>query len=125
MILLPVLPIIIPLAGAILCMLFRRSPAIQRDLALTVSTLLLIVAAGLMAYTRDGTIAVMHVGGWEAPLGITLAVDMLSSVMLVLAGLLAVAVSIYSCFDLDTPRIKFGFFPLMLILLIKLPLKMP
>jgi multicomponent Na+:H+ antiporter subunit D len=59
----------------------------------------------------------MHVGGWQAPFGITLAVDMLSSVMLVLAGLLAVAVSVYACFDLDRPRVHFGFFPLMLILL--------
>jgi multicomponent Na+:H+ antiporter subunit D len=117
MTLLPALPIIIPLAGAVLCMLFRRNSAVQRDLALTVSILLLIVAVGLMAYTRDGTIAVMHVGGWDAPLGITLAIDMLSSVMLVMAGLLAVAVSAYACFDLDTPRVKFGFFPLMLILL--------
>ena len=117
MILLPVLPIIIPLAGAILCMLFRRNLAVQRGLAVSVSILLLFVAISLMGSTRDGTIAVLNVGGWEAPFGITLAIDMLSSVMLVLAGLLAVAVSVYACFDLDTPRIKFGFFPLMLILL--------
>jgi len=117
MILLPALPIILPLAGAVLCMFFRRNLAAQRGLAVLVSVLLLLVAIGLMAHTRDGTIAVMNVGNWQAPFGITLVVDMLSSTMLVLAGLLAVAVSIYACFDLDEPRIRFGFFPLMLILL--------
>ena len=117
MTLLPVLPIIVPLAGAILCMLFRKSPAMQKGIAVVVSVLILLAALCLMAHTIDGTIAVMNVGNWDAPFGITLVVDMLSSVMLVLAGLLAVAISIYACFDLDEPRIQFGFFPLMLILL--------
>ncbi len=117
MTLLPVLPIIVPLAGAILCMLFRKSPAMQKVVAVVVSILILLAAICLMAHTIDGTIAVMNVGNWDAPFGITLVVDMLSSVMLVLAGLLAVAISIYACFDLDQPRIQFGFFPLMLILL--------
>jgi multicomponent Na+:H+ antiporter subunit D len=115
--LLPVLPVIIPLAGAILCMLCRRSLALQKVLAITVSTLLLLTAICLMVHTREGAIAVMNVGNWQAPFGITLAVDMLSSIMLVLGGLLALAVSVYACFDLDQPRIKFGFFPLMLIML--------
>jgi multicomponent Na+:H+ antiporter subunit D len=117
MILLPVLPIIIPLAGAVLCMLLRRNPALQRFLAVSVSVLLLGVALCLMIHTHEGTVVVMHVGGWTAPYGITLAVDMLSSVMLVLAGLLALTVSVYACFDLDEARVRFGFFPLMLILL--------
>ena len=64
-----------------------------------------------MIHTHEGTVVVMHVGGWTAPYGITLAVDMLSSVMLVLAGLLALTVSVYACFDLDEARVRFGFFP--------------
>jgi len=43
--------------------------------------------------------------------------DMLSSIMLVLGGLMALAVSIYACFDLDQPRIRFGFYPLCLIMM--------
>lgn len=117
MTLLPVLPIIIPLCGAILCMLFRRNMAAQKGIALVFSVLLLLTSIALLLQTKRGEIAVMHVGNWQAPFGITLAVDMLSSVMLVLSGLLAVGVGIYACFDLDEPRIKFGFFPLSLILL--------
>ena len=117
MTLLPVLPITIPLAGAVLCMLFRRSLTVQKVITIAFSFLILLTAICLMVHTRDGTIAVMHVGNWTAPFGITLAVDMLSSVMLVLVGLLAVGVSVYACFDLDQPRMQFGFFPLVLILL--------
>lgn len=82
---------------------------LQKALAVATSFMMLLTAVCLMAHTARGTIAVMNVGSWQAPFGITLAVDMLSSVMLVLAGLLAVAVSVYSCFDLDGPRIKLAF----------------
>jgi len=117
MMLLPVLPILIPLFGAILCMLWRRNLTAQKAIALFVSVLLLLVSILLMVQTSPGTVAVMHVGTWQAPFGITLAVDMLSSVMLVLTGLLAVGVGLYACFDLDEARVRFGYFPLSLILL--------
>lgn len=117
MILLPVLPIIIPLAGAILCMLFRRSLAMQKGLAVLFSAAMLVVSVGLLVSTRGGDIAVMNVGNWQAPFGITLVVDMLSAVMLVLGALMAVAVSVYACFDLDEGRVRFGFFPLLLIMM--------
>ncbi|MBT8042169.1 MAG: Na+/H+ antiporter subunit D [Kiritimatiellales bacterium] len=117
MTLLPALPIMIPLAGAVLCMLLRKSVVLQKAIALATSGILLLTAVCLMVHTRTGTIAVMHVGHWQAPFGITLAVDMLSCVMLLLTGLLAVGISFYACFDLDQPRMQFGFFPLMLILL--------
>jgi multicomponent Na+:H+ antiporter subunit D len=117
MTLLPVLPITIPLAGAVLCMLFRKRLSVQKVIALATSLAMLLIAICLMVHTRGGDLAVMNVGDWQAPFGITLAVDMLSSVMLVLSGLLAVGVSVYACCDLDQPRMQFGFFPLVLILL--------
>ncbi|MCF7863395.1 MAG: Na+/H+ antiporter subunit D [Kiritimatiellales bacterium] len=117
MTLLPVLPIILPLAGAILCMLLRKNIRMQRMLAVSVSTLMLGVAISLLVSTRDGTIAVMNVGNWPAPFGITLVVDLLSAIMLVLGGLMAVAVSVYACFDMDDGRLRFGFSPLLLIMM--------
>ncbi|MBN2162847.1 MAG: hypothetical protein JXR25_01940 [Pontiellaceae bacterium] len=117
MTLLPALPILLPLCGAVFCMLLRTHLAAQKGVALLFSVLVLGASIGLLAQTRDGSVAVMNVGNWAAPYGITLAADMFSCVMLVLSGLLAVSVFIYACFDLDTERIRFGFFPLSLILL--------
>ncbi len=117
MILLPVLPIILPLAGAILCMFFRKNLIAQKVFAVIFSSLMLTVAIGLLMSVRGGEIAVMNVGNWPAPFGITLVVDMLSAIMLVLGGLMAVAVSVYACFDLDQGRTRFGFFPLLLIMM--------
>ncbi len=117
MTLLPVLPILIPLAGALLCMLLRSRSGAQKVLGVGVSALMLAVAAMLLMHTAGGEIAVMNVGGWAAPFGITLVVDMLSAIMLALGGLMALAVSFYACFDLDAGRIRYGFFPLLLIMM--------
>lgn len=115
--LLPLLPVVVPLAGAILSMLFRKSIAMQRTLAVGVSAFMLMVAITLLSIIRNGTIAVMNVGNWPAPFGITIVVDMLSAIMLVLGGLVSLAVSVYACMDLDEGRIRFGFFPLLLIMM--------
>jgi multicomponent Na+:H+ antiporter subunit D len=117
MILLPVLPILLPLAGGILCMLFRRSLRLQQVIGISTSALMLVAAVTLLASTCQGHVAVMHLGSWSAPFGITMAVDTLSSIMLVLGALMALVVSIYACFDLDMPRIQFGFYPLCLIMM--------
>jgi len=115
--LLPVLPILVPLAGGILCMLFRRNLPMQRVIGVSTSALMLAVAFILLGITCKGQVAVMNVGHWPAPFGITMAVDTLSSIMLVLGGLMALSVSVYACFDLDQPRIRFGFYPLCLIMM--------
>lgn len=114
---LPACPIIVPLAGAILCMIFRKSIPMQRVIAVSVCAAMLVVGIILLAVTRDGTIAVMNVGNWAPPFGITMTVDMLSSIMLVLGGLASLSVSAYACMDLDEGRVRYGFFPLMLIMM--------
>jgi multicomponent Na+:H+ antiporter subunit D len=117
MILLPILPILLPLVGAILCMFFRKNLTAQKGLAVLFSALMLGGAIGLLVSVRGGEIAVMNVSHWEAPFGITLVVDLLAAIMLVRGGLMALAVSIYACFDLDESRVRFGFFPLLLIMM--------
>ncbi len=117
MTLLPALPILLPLAGAIACMLLRRHGALQRGLNILFSVLILGAAVALLAAARDGSILVLQAGGWPAPFGISLVVDLLSAIMLVLGGLMAVAVSVYAWFDMDEGRMRFGFAPLFLIML--------
>jgi hypothetical protein len=41
-------------------------------------------------------IQVVHVGGWPAPFGITLVADLLQRLMVLLAGIIGVAVAVYS-----------------------------
>jgi multicomponent Na+:H+ antiporter subunit D len=57
-------------------------------------------------------------GNWRAPFGITLVADLLSAIMVVLAGVSGFAVAIYSIGNLDEPRERFGYWPLFHTLLI-------
>jgi multicomponent Na+:H+ antiporter subunit D len=74
--------IVLPLIGAALDLLLVRSRAAQR--AVTVATLVAVCAASvalLVEVERDGTVAV-QIGGWEAPLGITLVADLMAVMFL-------------------------------------------
>jgi multicomponent Na+:H+ antiporter subunit D len=113
-----ILPIGIPLITAIITLFLRGSLAAQRAvslvgaLALLGSTLLLGQAAW-----QDG-IQVMQMGGWPAPFGITFVADLLSVIMLVVTGIIAVATVIYSFANIDENRVAFGFYPFLNLLLV-------
>lgn len=109
---LPVLPIVVPLGAAVVALLAWRAPRVQRAVSLLGAAGLL--AAGLLllrAVARDG-IQVVQLGHWPAPFGITLVADLFSAIMVVLAGLMAAAVGVYSIVAIDAARERFGYHPL-------------
>lgn len=112
-----VLPILIPLLTAALCLLAWRHRVVQRWLAVIGSGALL--ASGLvLLYTcrRDGILAT-QLGSWPAPYGITFVADLFSSIMVVLGGLMGFAVTVYSLGSMDEQRESFGYYPLVHVLL--------
>jgi len=111
------LPILIPLLTAVVGLLGWRSRTLQRRAGLAGSLLLLAAALELLWTVRVDGIQVLRIAGWPAELGIALVADLLSAVMVVVTGALAVAVSVYSLGDIDTRREAFGFHPLYQVLL--------
>ncbi|WP_417850632.1 Na+/H+ antiporter subunit D [Thalassoglobus sp.] len=112
-----ILPIVLPLATMAVLLLVWKSIAAQQVIGVIGSTLLMLSAAALICLVdRDGMI-VLQVGAWPAPFGITLVADRLSSIMVMLAGLMVFAVSIYSLVMIDDRRVDFGFHPLVQLLL--------
>ncbi len=85
-----------PLAGAAAGLGFRSHPRV-RD-AITLGTLAAVTALAawlLAAVEREGT-AVVRVGGWDAELGIVLAVDLFAALILVVAVATIAVVEIYA-----------------------------
>ncbi len=112
-----ILPIALPLATMAMLLLSWKSIAAQKVIGVVGSALLLLSAAALgWLVDRDG-ILVLQAGNWPAPFGITLVADRLSSIMVMLAGLMVFAVSVYSLASVDDSRVKFGFHPLIQLLL--------
>ncbi len=112
-----VLPVLVTLGGATLALVAWRSPRLQRAIGIAATAGLL--AAGvalLLAVERDG-IAVLEVGGWPAPFGITFVADLFSAILVVLTGVLGLTVAVYSAGAIDARRQEFGYYPLLLVML--------
>ncbi|MBN2548885.1 MAG: Na+/H+ antiporter subunit D [Anaerolineales bacterium] len=114
---LTILPILLPLAGVILMILFWGNLTAQKILAVLFCVLLMAVNIALLILALMYGIQTYQVGNWAAPFGITLVVDIFSAVMLVMAGLIGLMVIIYSMAAIDKERATFGFYPLTLVLL--------
>ncbi len=112
-----VLPILVPLVTAGAALLVWRQRHLQRWLGLAGAAGLL--GAGvvlLINISRNGILA-LQIGDWPAPFGITLAADLFSAVMVLVTGLMGVIVMVYSLVSMDRARESFGYYPLLLILL--------
>lgn len=113
-----ILPILIPLATAIAAIFARKRRRAQRVISVCGAAALLGAALLLLtAVWRDG-ILTMQVGDWPAPFGITLAADLFSSLMVVMAGVIGLAVIVYSLESADIRHEEIGYHPLLHILLL-------
>ena len=109
-------PIMIPFATAAFSLLGRNRPRMQNVLALLAAAAHLAIGAWLLYRTHIGGITVLHVGSWQAPFGIALVADHLSTLMLLITGVVYLAVTVYSRADIDADAIRRGYYPLLHIL---------
>jgi multicomponent Na+:H+ antiporter subunit D len=112
-----ILPILIPLLTAIAALLAWRWRHAQRWISTIGAAGLLAAAIGLILSVSEDGIQAAQMGNWSAPFGITLVADLFSAIMVVLAGLMGLAVAIYSLASMDEERERFGYYPLLHILL--------
>jgi multicomponent Na+:H+ antiporter subunit D len=112
-----VLPIIIPLVTAAASLLVWRSRRVRRCLAAAGTLGLLVSGLLLLRLVSENGIQATQIGNWPAPFGITLVADQFSAIMVALAGFMGSAVVVYSLASIDLKREAFGYYPLLLILL--------
>ncbi|MCI9889247.1 Na+/H+ antiporter subunit D [Micrococcales bacterium 31B] len=90
------MPVMLPLFGAGLTMVFRNRQRVQQAISVSALTLVLITAVVLLFFADARGAVVLHVGGWEAPLGIALVADRLSALMIIISAACTLAVLVYS-----------------------------
>ena len=105
------LPLLIPFAIAIV-LLAVRSDKLSRIIGPLGSLAMLAAALYLTAELQQGGIMSFNVGGWDAPYGIVLVIDYLSSLMLLVSSLIAFVIALYANRNLpaDLPVSRFYFF---------------
>ncbi len=112
-----ILPIVVPFFTAALALLLRDQRRAQRVLALVGAAGIFVTGAVLVAVVARGGPLVLEAGGWPAPFGIVLVADLLSAILVTLTGGVGLAAVAFSLATIDSRREGFGYYPLLLILL--------
>ncbi|MCW2616233.1 MAG: NADH/Ubiquinone/plastoquinone [Frankiales bacterium] len=90
------LPVVLPLLTAGLSIVLARYQRLQRLLSVLVLTSVVVIA-GLLLHTADTSgPAVVQLGGWVAPIGISLVADRLSALLLLVSATVLLAVLLYA-----------------------------
>lgn len=113
-----VLPLLIPLATATACLLAWGRPAVHRPLGVAGAAGLLAAGLHLLWAVSARGILATQAGGWPAPFGITLVADLFAAAMVAVAGLVGLAVAVYSLGAVDVRREAFGYHTLYHVLLL-------
>jgi multicomponent Na+:H+ antiporter subunit D len=92
-----VLPVIIPLAGAMIALFLRRRHSLQSYWTFgTILTSLLACSILLWQVWSSGTPVVFHFGGWQAPFGINFVGDLLSALLVFMSQLVIAGGILYA-----------------------------
>jgi len=104
--------ILVHLFTAIVQLAFWRKTVTQRILSITGSFLGFILSLHLFNKVFNGSILTMNAANWEAPFGIVFVADTLSTTLVLLTSIAALAVSIFSATGVGRARMLFGYFPI-------------
>ncbi|MFD2998984.1 proton-conducting transporter membrane subunit [Pontibacter toksunensis] len=109
-------PLLMPLYGAILCLLFWRQVRTQAVVAGIAQVCWFASACLLLYEVSEGIILTTQIGSWPAPFGITFVADLFSALVILSAAIVGIAVFLFSLYGLDNTRKKYGYYPMLLFL---------
>ncbi|GAA2180796.1 Na+/H+ antiporter subunit D [Brooklawnia cerclae] len=89
------IPVLVPFVGAALTLLLAGRHTAQRIVSFAALGIVLLDAALIVRLSLDGPVT-LDVGGWSAPVGITLVADRLSALMLLVSVFVTLCVLVYS-----------------------------
>ncbi|MCJ8163655.1 Na+/H+ antiporter subunit D [Pontibacter sp. E15-1] len=114
--LLLVLPLLLPLLGAVACLLVGQRAKVQAILAGVVQAAWLASASVILYEVSQNGIFATRIGNWPAPFGITFVADLFGALILTSAAVVGLAVWLFSLQGLDFERKRIGYYPLLLLL---------
>ncbi|MCC5822951.1 MAG: Na+/H+ antiporter subunit D [Phycisphaerales bacterium] len=107
------LPLLVPMTGLVLCLVFWRWVALQRGVMVGVALSLSATAVALLLRTTGGEVLAVRLGDWPAPMAITLVVDQTAAIMVLLTAVVAVACTLFSLGGIDRTREHSAYYALL------------
>lgn len=105
-------PVFIHLFTAILQLIAWRKTVTQRFMSVIGSFLAVLLALRLLVRVNEQGILTLNASNWESPFGIVFVADLLSSSLVLITSLAALAVSLFSSTGLNRQRMNYGYFPI-------------
>ncbi len=112
-----ILPIILPLVFAVTMLFFWKSIKLQRVLNLLGTLISLVISVIILVEVKENGILSLQVGGWQAPFGISIVADLLSSIMVVITAIIGFTTALFSIGSMDEKREQHLYYPLIQLLL--------
>jgi multicomponent Na+:H+ antiporter subunit D len=113
-----ILPILFPLFTAILLIFFAKNIQIQRLISI-ISTFITVALSFMLVQTvkRDG-VQILNLSNWDAPFGITLVSDMLSSLLVLTTSIIVFACVLYSFRSIGEEREHYYYYSIVQFLMV-------
>lgn len=110
---LTLLPLLVPLATALLCALARSMPRLQRGISAGGALVLLLCALALLHQVLTHGTMTLIAGNWPLPFGIVFAADLFGAALVLLAALMLCVALLWQASDADAAPASPGLYPLM------------
>lgn len=110
-------PVALALLGAGLLVMLRRHRDMQLAFAVAIVLAIIVSNATLVLRVFESGPLAMTMSRWLPPFGITFAADMTSALFSLAASVSALAVVFYAQSEIDDREHRFGFYPMLLLLL--------
>ncbi|WP_162417381.1 proton-conducting transporter transmembrane domain-containing protein [Cyclobacterium roseum] len=115
-----VLPVIFQLFVAVTLMFSWTNKNLQKLISVVGSLIALLISILLLIKVNQEGIQTMQAGGWIAPFGITFVADTFSALLVLLTAISGLAVSVFSVGSIRNARVRFGYFPILHLLIMGL-----
>jgi multicomponent Na+:H+ antiporter subunit D len=112
-----ILPIIIPIIAGMMMVIFKNKIKMQRYLSIISIIGVGAAAVYLMNQIDNEGIQFLHLGGWEAPFGISLVADMFSTLLVLVTCIVSLCCLLFAFHSIGKERESYYFYPLFLCLI--------
>ncbi|MDM5220699.1 Na+/H+ antiporter subunit D [Peribacillus sp. NJ11] len=112
------MPVLWPLFTGILLIFFVKKIKLQRGISLFSSLIGIVISLYLVFSVHTQGILTLGVGSWDAPFGIVIVADMLSSLLVLTTNIIGLAILIYSFYSIGEERERHYYYPVFQFLLI-------
>ncbi len=113
-----VAPVIIPLFAAAILIIFRRSVGLHPFVVMIAVAATILTSFMLLMRVKELGPQAMTMGNWLAPFGITFTADLLGVILTLTSSVVVLCVALYAMGDISGRERRFGFYPLLLTLLV-------